>query len=142
VAGGAAAAFDRELLGVFDALMVVVLGLVLYALSARDPARPAGRADRVQLLAVASALLLDAMVLGAMVARVGELGFTPNRLAALGLNLVLLVNLAGAAWFAARFQLGRAPFLAVERWQTRYLPVFAAWAAAVVVTLPPLFAFG
>ena len=138
---GAAGAFDRELLGVFDALMVVVLGLVLYAMSAREPSQSAGLMDRVQLLAVASALALDVMVLGAMVARIGDLGFTPNRTAALGLNLVLLVNLAGAAWFSTRFLAGRIAFHRLERWQTSYLPIFALWTATVVVVLPPLFAF-
>src|SRR6266511_4703512 len=92
---GLGGAFDRELLGVFDALLVVVLGLVLYGMSARDPSMPPGWMDRFQLVAVVSALVLDVMVLGAMVARIGELGFTPNRTVALGLNLVLLVNLAG-----------------------------------------------
>ncbi|HEX2032496.1 MAG TPA: permease prefix domain 1-containing protein [Actinomycetota bacterium] len=138
---GVAGAFDRELLGVFDALLVVVLGLVLYAMSAREPARPAGLMDRVQLLAVASALVLDVMVLGAMVARIGDLGFTPNRVAALGLNLVLLVNLAGTAWLSTRFLMGRIAFHRLERWQISYLPVFALWAATVVAILPPLFAF-
>jgi hypothetical protein len=141
VASGVAAAFDRELLGVFDALMVVVLGLVLYAMSAREESRPPGLMDRIQLLAVGSALLLDVMVLGSMVARIGDLGFTPNRAAALGLNLVLLVNLAGTAWLSMRFLTGRAPFHRVERWQTRYLPVFAVWAATVVAVLPLVFAF-
>jgi hypothetical protein len=141
VVSGVAAAFDRELLGVFDALMVVVLGLVLYAMSARDPSRPAGLMDRVQLLAVGSALLLDVMVLGSMVARIGDLGFTPNRVAALGLNLVLLVNLAGTAWLSVRFLTARTAFHRVERWQTWYLPVFAVWATTVVTVLPPLFAF-
>jgi hypothetical protein len=138
---GVSGAFDRELLGVFDALMVVVLGLVLYAMSARDPSRPPGLMDRIQLLAVASALVLDVMVLGSMVARIGDLGFTPNRVAALGLNLVLLVNLAGTAWFSTRFLAGRTAFHRLERWQTRYLPVFAVWAAVVVAVLPPVFAF-
>jgi hypothetical protein len=36
---GLGGAFDRELLAVFDALMVVVLGLVLYGMSARDPSQ-------------------------------------------------------------------------------------------------------
>src|SRR4029079_5172164 len=90
-------AFDRDLLSVFDALLVVVLALVLYAMSAREPTIAARWMDCVQPTAVASALLLDAMVLGSMIARIGDLGFTPNRTAALGLNLVLLVNLAGAA---------------------------------------------
>jgi hypothetical protein len=138
---GVAGAFDRELLGVFDALLVVVLGLVLYAMSAREPSRPAGLMDRVQLLAVASALVLDAMVLGAMVARIGDLGLTPNRAAALGLNLVLLVNLAGTAWLSMRFLTGRIAFHRLERWQTSYLPIFALWAATVVAVLPPLFGF-
>jgi hypothetical protein len=138
---GLGEAFDRELLGVFDALLVVVLGLVLYSMSAREPARPPGLMDRIQLLTVLSALVLDVMVLGAMVARVGDLGFTPNRAATLGLNLVLLVNLAVTAWLSARFLARRLAFHRVERWQTDYLPIFALWAATVVVVLPPVFGF-
>jgi hypothetical protein len=138
---GLGGVFDRELLGLFDALMVVVLGLVLYGMSARDPSQPPGWMDRVQLVAVAGALVLDLMVLGVMVARIGEFGFTPNRTAALGLNLVLLVNLAGAAWLSTRFLMRKTTFHRLERWQTNYLPVFALWAAIVVVVLPPLFEF-
>jgi hypothetical protein len=134
-------AFDRELLGVFDALMVVVLGLVLYGMSAREPSPAPGWMDRIQLVAVVSALVLDMMVLGSMLIRIGDLGFTPNRTAALGLNLVLLVNLAGAAWLSTRFLTGRSTFHRLERWQTSYLPVFGLWAATVVVILPPLFGF-
>jgi hypothetical protein len=138
---GLGGAFDRELLGTFDALLLVVLGLVLYGMSARDPSESPDWMDRIQLVAVVSALVLDVMVLGAMIARIGDLGFTPNRTAALGLNIVLLLNLAGAAWLAARFLTGRSRLHRLERWQTAYLPVFALWAAAVVVILPPLFAF-
>ena len=133
--------FDRELVGVFDVLMVVVLGLVLYGMSAREPSSSPGWMDRIQLVAVGSALLLDVMVLASMASRIGELGFTPNRVAALGLNLVLLVNLGGAAWFSSRFLTGRAGFHRVVRWQTDYLPVFALWSAVVVIVLPPLFDF-
>ncbi|MGH8911900.1 MAG: permease prefix domain 1-containing protein, partial [Acidimicrobiia bacterium] len=99
-------AFDRELLGVFDALLVVVFGLVLYGMSARDASTLPGWMDRTQLIAVAGALVLDVMVLGSMIARIGQLGFTPNRTAALGLNLVLLVNLAGTAWLLMRLLRG------------------------------------
>ena len=134
-------AFDRDLVSVFDALLVVVLALVLYGMSAREPSASPEWMDRIQLVAVVSALLLDLLVLGAMIARIGDLGFTPNRTAAVGLNLVLLVNLAGAAWLSVRFLRGRARFHQLERWQTSYLPVFALWAAAVVVILPPLFGF-
>jgi hypothetical protein len=138
---GFGGAFDRETLSVFDALLLVVLALVLYGLSARDPSTSPDWMDRIQLVAVVSALVLDVMVLGAMIARIGDLGFTPNRTAALGLNLVLLVNLAGAALLAARFLTRRSSLHRLERWQTTYLPVFALWASTVVVVLPPVFAF-
>ncbi len=133
--------FDRELLGVFDALLVVVLGLVLYGISARDPASAPGWSDRVQLAAIVGAFLLDGMVLGEMIDRIGDLGFTPNRTAAIGLNLLLFVNLAGSAWISSRFLAGKGTLHRLERWQTRYLTMFAAWAALVVVVLPPLFGF-
>jgi hypothetical protein len=137
---GFGGAFDRELVGVFDVLLVVVLGLVLYGISARDPARPPGWMDRIQLATVVGALLLDGVVLVAMAGRIGDLGLTPNRVAAVGLNLVLLVNLAVTAHLSARFLAGRG-FHRVERWQTAYLPVFAVWACVVVVVVPPSFAF-
>jgi hypothetical protein len=140
-ATGLGGAFDRELLSVIDALLVVVLALVLYGMSAREMSTSPNWMDGIQLVAVVSALVLDLMVLGAMIARIGDLGFTPNRTAALGLNVVLLVNLAGAAWLSARFLTGRNRFHRLERWQTTYLPVFALWAATVVVIFPLVFAF-
>jgi hypothetical protein len=138
---GLGEAFDRDLVSVFDALLLVVLALVLYGMSARDPSTSPNSMDGIQLVAVVSALVLDVMVLGAMIARIGDLGFTPNRTVALGLNLVLLVNLAGAAFLSVRFLTRRSTLHRLERWQTTYLPVFALWAATVVVVLPPLFGF-
>ncbi len=138
---GLAADFDRDLLLGFDLLLLVVLGLVLYALSAQEPTRRPGVMDRVQLVAVVSALVLDALVLASLLGRLGELGPTPNRVAALGLNAVLLVDLVVAAVLAVRFLAGRAGADRPARWQTAYLPVLVVWAAVVVVVLPPVFAF-
>lgn len=129
----------RDVLIAFDLLLALVLGLLLYAISARDSDAPAGGFDGVLVLLVLSALLVDALALAAIVARISEFGFTPNRVAALGENVVLLVNLAWSAWLYGRFLRGRGSFRAVERWQTDYLPVFAAWAVIVLVVFPPLF---
>jgi hypothetical protein len=97
--------------------------------------------DRIQLVTVVAALALDLMVMAAMAMRIGELGITPNRAAVLGSNVILLVNLARAAWLSARFLAGKTGFHQLERWQTAYLPVFALWAAAVVLAFPLVFAF-
>ena len=132
---------EREVLIGFDLLLAVVLGLLLYAISARDPRTPPELFDRVLFLLVASALVADGVALAAIAARISEFGFSPNRVAALGENLVLLVNLAWSAWLYARFLVGRGPYAALERWQTAYLPVYAVWAGLVVVAFPPLFGY-
>jgi hypothetical protein len=132
---------ERDVLIAFDLLLAVVVGLVLYAASARDPDAPPTFFDGLQLLLVASALVVDGVALAAIAARISEFGWTPNRVAALGENLILLVNLAGTAWFYWRFLRHGASFAALERWQIAYLPVYAAWAALVVIALPPLFGY-
>ncbi|MBI4499444.1 MAG: hypothetical protein HY689_16270, partial [Chloroflexi bacterium] len=87
------------------------------------------------------ALLADAVALWAIAARITEFGFTPNRVAALGENLILMVNLIWSAVLYARFLSGRGSFTRIERWQTEYLPVYAAWAAIVVIIFPPVFGY-
>ena len=133
--------FDRDLLTVFDIMLIVVLGLVLYGISARDAAKPPGLLDVLLLITVAAAILLDVLVLASMLARIGEFGFSANRIAALGLNVLLIVNLAGAAWILIRMLARRTMPATLERWQTGYLPLFGLWALLVVVALPPLFSF-
>ena len=132
---------DREVLIGFDLLLAVVVGLVLYAVSARDPDAPPDLFDGLQLLLIVSALVVDGVALWAIAARITEFGFTPNRVAALGENLILLVNLAWSAWLYAAFVRQRGSFAALERWQVAYLPVYSAWAAIVVVVFPPLFGY-
>jgi hypothetical protein len=132
---------QRNVLIAFDLLLVVVVGLVLYAVSARDPDAPPSLFDGLQLLLIVSALVVDTVALVAIASRISEFGFTPNRVAALGENLILLVNLARSAWLYAAFLRGRGPFRALEAWQTAYLPVYATWAALVVVLFPPLFRY-
>ena len=138
---GSGVGIEREVLIGFDLLLAVVLGLLLYAVSARDPQAPPDAFDALQLLLVVCALIVDAVALAAIAGRITEFGLSPNRVAALGENLVLLVNLSWSAWLYARFLAGRGPFSALERWQTAYLPVYAAWAAFVVVAFPLLFGF-
>ena len=141
VAVGIGREFDRDLMTVFDVLLLVVLGLVLYGLSARVESRASRVMDIIRLVTVCAALLLDVLVLASMLARVGDLGFTPNRVVALGLNILLVVNLAGAAVLSVRALAGRVSPSRLETWQTGYLPVFAVWTLAVVVAVPVIFGF-
>jgi hypothetical protein len=132
---------EREILIGFDLLLVVVVGLLLYALSARDPQAGPGLFDKLQFVLVVCALLVDVLALWAILARISEFGFTPNRVAALGENLILLANLGGAAVLYGLFLTGRKEFASMERWQTNFLPLYLVWAVVVVVVFPVIFRF-
>jgi hypothetical protein len=132
---------DREVLIAVDLLLVVVFALLLYAISARDALAPADAMDWIQLGLVGLALVVDALALWAIGSRISDFGSTPNRLAALGMNVVLLGNLAGAGILYLRFVRGAGTVRQLWEWQTAYLYVIAAWVAVVAFIFPPLFGF-
>ncbi|ADG79713.1 permease prefix domain 1-containing protein [Tsukamurella paurometabola] len=132
---------DRDLLVLMTVVLVLVVGLLLYAVSARDPRRRPDVFDRLQVALVVAAVAVDLIVLVAMVTRTAEFGTSPNKAAALGLNLILLVILVRAAVLGFGFVRGSRDFAAIERWQTTTLPAYAAWAAIVTLAFGPLFGF-
>jgi hypothetical protein len=132
---------QRDVLILFDLLLVVVLGLLLYSISARDPATPPTLFDRLQLALASSALLIDILVLVAIMGRITEWGTTPNKAAALGVNVILLANLGWTAFLLADFVRRRRPFEQLEQWQTRYVAVYAVWAWTVVLVFPFVFSY-
>jgi hypothetical protein len=132
---------EREVLIAFDLLLVVVFALLLYSISARDFEAPPALLDWIHLTLVVTALLVDVLALWAIGSRISDFGFTPNRVAALGENIILLVNLGGSAFLYARFLRGHLGFSRLSDWQTSYLYVLAVWAAIVAFLFPPLFRF-
>lgn len=141
VASGGLVDLDRQLLIAYDVVLALVFALVVFSVSARDPLAAPRAADVMQVVLIAAALVVDVVVLAAMAGRIGEYGASPNKLAALGENLVLLVNLAGSGWLYLRFLRGGRRFAALERWQGRYVAVFGIWALVVALAFPPLFGF-
>ncbi|HEX6075165.1 MAG TPA: permease prefix domain 1-containing protein [Micromonosporaceae bacterium] len=132
---------ERDVLILFDLVLVIALGLLLYAISARDPATRPGYFDWLQLALAISALIIDVLVLLAIAGRITEWGTTPNKAVALGLNVILLANLAWTAFLLIDFARRRRPFEHLERWQSRYVAVYAAWAWIVVLVFPLVFRF-
>jgi hypothetical protein len=56
-------------------------------------------------------------------------------------NVILLANLTWTAFLLTGFLRRRRPFQHLERWQTRYLAVYALWVWAVALAFPPAFSF-
>jgi hypothetical protein len=132
---------DRELLIMFDIVLALVLGLVLYTMSERDAEKPPDWWDWIVMTLVVLALVADLIALSGIVGRLIAYGFTPNKAAALGMNILLMANLITLAVGYFRFLSLRCQYQTVVDWAMWYLPLHAGWAAAVVLAFPPLFGF-
>ncbi len=143
---------NREMLILIDILLLLVVGMVLYDLSARTDEGEQGQGQRrgrarltiphgLNLALILAALVIDCIALYGIGGRLAEYGFSPNKTAALGENILLLGNLVGLALAYIRVAAGRATHSQVLAWQVRYLPVYFAWMAFMVFVLPVIFGF-
>ena len=141
VVSGKSPFMERDYLIAFDFMLVLVLGLVLYTISARNPYAKNKLFDYLNLALIVVAMIIDAVALSAILLRLSAFGITPNKLAALGENLILLINLAGLAWLYGRFFAKKIDFTQIENWQTSYLYAYAIWLAIVAFIFPIVFGF-
>ena len=132
---------ERDFLIGFDLMLALVLGLVLYVISARDIRQPANLFDYMNLALILTALVIDGVALSAILFRLSAFGITPNKLAALGENLALLGNLAGLAWLYIGYFKRKFDFAKIIKWQTDYLYVYFIWTAIVAFIFPIIFKF-
>ena len=141
IALGKSPFMNREFLIGFDVLLIIVLGIVLYIVSARPSEAPAGLFDYLNLALIVLALIVDGVALSAIIFRLSSFGLTPNKIAALGENVILLANLGGLALLYVLLFLKKISFRRLAGWQTGYLPVYAVWMAIVVFGFPLIFGY-
>jgi hypothetical protein len=131
---------DRNSLAVLYLMLLATAVLVTLMLQTPDKQGPR---RGVILLACAIAGLsvaVDALALSAIVYRFASFGFSPNRVAVLGGNVLLFSYLAGLTVTLLRSQkLGTS--LPAQRWISGSIPWFGAWAALWVFVLPALFGY-
>jgi len=132
---------DRNYLIAFDAMLILVLALVLYVVSARKEDEKIGLFDYLSIGLITAALLIDGIALVEIILRLASMGITPNKMAALGENVLVFINLAGLAYFYIKVIQKQVQFEILERFQTRYLVIYAGWLAVVAFIFPILFGF-
>ena len=127
---------DRDFLIAFNGLLLAVLGLCVFSISERGPKEAPGAVDFMNIALVAVTLLIDVVALSAILFRLTSYGFTPNRLAVLGGNLLAFGHLAGILFRYLRFTRRKAPFEALETWIVGYIPAYTAWSLIVSFAFP------
>lgn len=131
---------DRELLLLFNVMLVAVTALIVFAVSGLNAAK--GKHIQVMLLFMLAllALCINVIALTAIVSRAFQ-GLTPNRTVVLISNLLIFTNLIVMARDLYRNYFHQKALRKVEETVARYLAVYAVWALVVVVLWPVLFGF-
>lgn len=84
---------DREFLLIFNALLIGVMAIILFAI-AETPNRTRSQAETCILFLLATVtIMVNGIALSAILFRISEWGITPNRTAVLGGNVLILTNL-------------------------------------------------
>ena len=132
---------DRDFLVAFNGLLLIVLGLCIFSISERGKMETTGIADHMNAGLVCITLAIDIVALAAILFRLSSYGFTPNRIAVLGANLLAFTHLAGILWHYIRFVRRTGQPDALKCWIVRYLPVYSIWSLIVAIGFPLLFRF-
>jgi len=132
---------DRDFLLVFNALIVGVLALILFSISGSG-AKNLTTFHAILLFALSVVtIVVNSIALSAIVFRIAEWGITPNRLAVLGANVLMLVNLLMVAFQLFKTLKNPQELDQVEKSIALYLPAYGIWVAVVIFIFPILFQF-
>ena len=132
---------DRDFLLLFNLLLLGVMALIFFAVIETVEEKKVGLMSWVLVSLSLITLLVNGIALSAIAFRISEWGITPNRLAVLGVNLLMLVHLILVSIQLIRTVRGKSKLQEVGLTLVRYLPIYLLWTAIVTFGFPVLFSF-
>jgi hypothetical protein len=130
---------DREFLLVFNIMLLGVMAVIVFSTSETSISGKQKFNEIVLLVLSITTVVIDLIALSAIFYRLGTFGITPNRLAVLGSNILILVNLIMIIIALYKVNFRKALMGEVEIAIARYLPVYIAWIVFVVFAFPLIF---
>ncbi|MDD4778601.1 MAG: hypothetical protein PHV53_09980, partial [Fermentimonas sp.] len=130
---------DRNFLLVFNLMLLGVMANIVFSVTGTSVNKKQGFSQWTLFILSLITLIIDVIALSAILYRVGEYGFTPNRTAVLGSNILILGNLILIAIDLYKVVLKGHDLKKVELTIAKYLPIYAAWVLLVTFLFPFLF---
>lgn len=132
---------DRNFLLIFNALLIGVMAIILFSVTAATK----NATEKLNLLFLfglsALTIILNGLALSAIAFRLVEFGITPNRIAVLGANLLIFINLILVAHKLFLILRGKSEVQKVENVIAVFIPIYGIWTAMVTFLFPLLFNF-
>ncbi len=132
---------DREFLIIFNLLLIGVMAIIFFSIAESAKTVENNTATWVLFLLSGVTVFVNGIALSAIVFRIAEWGITPNRLAVLGSNVLMLLNLLLIAVLLFRSLTKKRDIAAVGRSIARFLPIYTVWVLVVIFLLPLIFDF-
>lgn len=132
---------DREFLMVFNFLLIGVMAIILFSVAETFKKNESRTSSFILLALSIVTIIVNGIALSAISFRISEWGITPNRLAILGANILMLANLCMVAFQLFRNVSKKAGIHKVENSISMFLPVYTLWTIIVTFIFPLIFHF-
>lgn len=130
---------DREFLLIFNVLLIGVMAIIFFSVAGSSGTRKSKPEVLILILLSVVTILVNGIALSAILFRISEWGITPNRVAVLGANLLILINLVMVTGQLLKVTSKKANLDGVGKVISSYLTVYIIWAIIVTFTFPLIF---
>jgi hypothetical protein len=130
---------DREFLLIFNIMLIGVMAVIVFSISETSAIGKQKFTEMILFILSIITVIIDLIALSAIFYRLGTFGITPNRLAVLGSNMLILGNLVLIIIDLFKVNFRNALIGEVELTIAKYLPVYLAWILFVVFGFPLIF---
>ena len=132
---------DREFLLLFNGLLIGVMALIFFSVAESSHEENSKSSKWVLALLSLVTIIVNGVALSAIAFRISEWGITPNRLAVLGVNILMLIHLLLVSRELILSLQKDTPLQRVGLKVVAYLPIYLVWTIIVVFVFPVLFGF-
>ncbi len=132
---------DRNLLLIYNALLVGVLALIFFSIAENEKSKNKFYNALLLFGLCVLTVIINSIALSAIIYRLFEYGITPNRIAVLGGNIIIFINLLLVGYKLILVLFEKSTLSEVENSIAKYLPIYALWTAIVAFLIPLLFGF-
>lgn len=130
---------DRDFLIAFNLMLLGVMAIIVFSVSETSVHKKQRLNELILFALSVITLIVDLIALSAILYRLGEFGFTPNRTAVLGSNLLILGNLVLIMFDLYKVGFKGKEIQTVALTTARYLPIYMVWAIFVTFGFPFIF---
>lgn len=132
---------DRNFLMMFNILLIAVMAIILFSVTEASK-NTMGNFSLYTVFGLSVlTILLNGVALSAIIMRISEFGFTPNRIAVIGGNILIFSCLLMVSRALYQSIKGINDISGVGKTIASFIPVFAVWAAIIAFVLPVVFGF-